>query len=58
MASQLVYILSQFPANQAALGEIDKQHVLQLSLEWKGGGGGKDKIKRDVMISDYKNGGL
>ena len=41
-ASQRVYILSPLPTKHA-------------DFLWSGRG---DKIKRDVMISDYKNGGL
>ena len=52
VASQLVYILSPLPTNHAALNEINNMFN---SFLWSGMG---DKIKRDVMISDYKNGGL
>ena len=52
IASQLVYILSPLPANYAALDVINNMFY---SFLWSGRG---DKIKRDVMISDYKNGGL
>ena len=52
IASQLVYILSPLSTNQAALDEINNVFY---SFLWSGRG---DKIKRDVMISDYKNGGL
>ena len=52
IASQLVYILSPLSTNQATLDEINNVFY---SFLWSGRG---DKIKRDVMISDYKNGGL
>ena len=52
IASQLVYILSPLSTNQAALDEINNVFY---SFLWSGR---EDKIKRDVMISDYKNGGL
>ena len=52
IASQLVYILSSLPTKHAALDEINNMFY---DFLWSGRG---DKIKRDVMISDYKNGGL
>ena len=54
IASQLVYILSPLPtiAKHASLDEINNMFY---GFLWSGRG---DKIKRDVMISDYKNGGL
>ena len=52
IASQLVYILSPLPTKHAALDEINNMFY---DFLWSGRG---DKIKRDVMISDYKNGGL
>ena len=50
IASQLVYILSPLPTKHAALDEINNMFY---DFLWSGRG---DKIKRDVMISDYKNG--
>ena len=52
ITSQLVYILSPLQTKHAALDEINNMFY---SFLWSGRG---DKIKRDVMISDYKNGGL
>ena len=52
IVSQLVYILSPLPTNHNAIGEI---HNILFNFLWDGKG---DKIKRDIMISDYKNGGL
>ena len=52
IASQLVYILSPLPTKHATLDEINNMFY---DFLWSGRG---DKIKRDVMISDYKNGGL
>ena len=52
IASQHVYILSPLPTKHAALDEINNMFY---DFLWSGRG---DKIKRDVMISDYKNGGL
>ena len=52
IASQLVYILSPLPTKHASLDEINNMFY---DFLWSGRG---DKIKRDVMISDYKNGGL
>ena len=50
--TELVYILSPLPKYNAALDEINNMFY---SFLWSRRG---DKIKRDVMISDYKNGGL
>ena len=52
IASQLVYILSPLPTNHKVLGEINN---IFFNFLWDGKG---DKIKRDIMISDYENGGL
>ena len=52
IASQLVYILSPLPTKHASLDEINNMFY---SFLWSGRG---DKIKPDIMISDYKNGGL
>ena len=52
IASQLVYILSPLPTKHASLDEINNMFY---GFLWSGRG---DKIKRDVIISDYKNGGL
>ena len=52
IASQLVYILSPLPTNHNAIREINN---IFLNFLWDGKG---DKIKRDIMISDYENGGL
>ena len=52
IASQLVYILAPLPTNHHALKEINS---LFYDFLWSGKG---DKIKRDVMINDYANGGL
>ena len=52
IVSQLVYILSPLPTNHNAIGEI---HSILFNFLWDGKG---DKIKRDIMISDYENGGL
>ena len=50
--SQLVHILSPLQTNYAALDELNNVFY---SFLWSGKG---DKIRRDVMISDYKNGSL
>ena len=47
-----MYILSPLPTNHNAIGEI---HNILFNFLWDGKG---DKIKRDIMISDYENGGL
>ena len=52
VASQLVYILSPLRTNEKAIKEINKLFYTFLRNE-KG-----DKIKRDIMINDYSNGGL
>ena len=52
IASQLFYILSPLPTKHAALDEINNMFY---DFLWSGR---RDKIKRDVMISDYKNGAL
>ena len=52
IVSKLVYILSPLPTNYRVLKELSKSffHIL-----WSGKG---DKIKRNVMIGDYSDGGL
>ena len=52
IVSQLVYILSPLPTNHNFIGEINNNFF---NFLWDGKG---DKIKRDIMISDYENGGL
>ena len=52
IASQLVYILSPLPTEYYILNEINKAFFIFL---WNGKG---DKIKRDIMIGDYSQGGL
>ncbi len=52
IVSQLVHILSPLQTDYAALDEFNSMFYRFL---WSGK---RDKIKRDVMISDYKNGGL
>ena len=52
IASQLVYMLSPLPTNQQVLDEINN---IFYKFLWDVKG---DKIKRSIMISDYKNGGL
>ena len=52
IASQLVYILSPLPTKDASLDEINNMFY---GFLWSGRG---YKIKRDVVISDCKNGGL
>ena len=51
-ASQLVYIMSSLPSSQSFLKEI---HKLLYNFLWDGRG---DKIKRSVMLNEYKDGGL
>ena len=51
-ASQLVYIMSSLPSSQSYLKEI---HQLLYNFLWDGIG---DKIKRSVMLIEYKDGGL
>ena len=52
IASKLVYILSPLPTNYLVLKELSKSFFHFL---WSGKG---DKIKRNVMIGDYSDGGL
>ena len=52
VVSQLVYILSPLKANQTAIEEINK---LFYQFLWNGK---RDKIKRNILINDYPNGGL
>ena len=52
IASQLVYILSPLPSNHSALAEINNMFF---NFPWDGKG---DKVKRNIMINDYENGGL
>ena len=52
IASKLVYILSPLPTNYRVLKELRKPFFHFL---WSGRG---DKIKRNVMIADYSDGGL
>ena len=52
IASQLVYILSPLPTNHNAIKEINN---IFFNFLWDGKG---DKVKRDIIISDYENGGL
>ena len=49
ITSQLVYILSPLPTNYAALDVINNMFYIAFS------GVEGDKIKRDVMISDYQD---
>ena len=51
-ASQLVYIMSSLPSSQSYLKEI---HQLLYNFLWDGKG---DKIKRSVILNEYKDGGL
>ena len=51
-ASQLVYIMSSLPSSQSYLKEI---HQLLYNFLWDGR---CDKIKRSVMLNEYKDGGL
>ena len=51
-ASQLVYIMSSLPSSQSYLKEI---HQLLYNFLWDGKG---DKVKRSVMLNEYKDGGL
>ena len=50
--SQLVYILSPLPKNQKVLEEVNSRFFKFL---WNDKG---DKIKRNIMISEYSEGGL
>ena len=52
IASKLVYILSPLPTNHRVFKELSKSFFEFL---WSGKG---DKIKRNVMIGDYSDGGL
>ena len=52
IVSQLTYILSPLSTNQCAVDEVN---TLFFKFLWNGKG---DKIKRDVMISEYEDGGL
>ena len=52
IASQLVYILSPLQTNHKVIGEINN---IFFNFLWDGKG---DKIKRNIMISNYENGGL
>ena len=52
VASQLVYVLSPLRTNAKAIKEVNK---LFFSFLWNDKG---DKIKRDIMINVYSNGGL
>ena len=52
IVSKLVYILSPLPTNCHVLKEMSKSFFHFL---WSGKG---DKIKRNVMIGDYSDGGL
>ena len=51
VASQLVYVLSPLHTNVKAIKEVNKFY----SFVWNGKG---DKIKRNIIINDYPNGGL
>ena len=52
VASQFVYILAPLPSNHTALDEINR---IFYNFLWDGKG---DKIKRDIIICEYKSGGL
>ena len=52
IVSQLTYILSPSSTNQCAVDEVN---TLFFKFLWNGKG---DKIKRDIMISEYEDGGL
>ena len=52
IVSQLVYILSPLPTNQKVLEELNSRLFKFL---WSDKG---DKIKQNIMISDYSEGGL
>ena len=49
---KLTYILSLLLTNQSA---IDEANTIFFKFLWDGKG---DKIKRDIMISEYEDGGL
>lgn len=52
VASQLVYVLAPLHTNAKVIKEVNK---LFYAFLWNGKG---DKIKRDVIVNDYSNGGL
>ena len=52
IASQIVHLLSPLPSNHQIIKEIN---VLFFHFLWNGKG---DKIKRNVIIRDYQDGGL
>ena len=52
VVSELVYVLSPLLLNEKAIKEVNK---LFFSFLWNGKG---DKIKRNIIINDYPNGGL
>ena len=52
LASQLVYIFSPLETNHAAIKDIN---VMFYNFLWNNKG---DKIKRNIMINDYSEGGL
>ena len=52
IVSQIVYILSPLPTDHEAVKEVNN---LFYNFLWGGRG---DKIERDIMISDYEQGGL
>ena len=52
IVSQLTYILSLLPTNQCVIDEVN---TLFFKFLWDGKG---DQIKRDIMISEYEDGGL
>ena len=54
-ASQLVYIMSSLPSLPSSQSYLKEIHQLLYNFLWDGRG---DKIKRSVMINEYKDGGL
>ena len=52
VASQLVYVLSLLQTNEKVIKEVNKLFYSFL-LNGKG-----NKIKRDIIINDYPNGGV
>ena len=52
IVSQLTYISSPLPTNQCAISEVN---TLFFKFLWDGKG---DKIKRDIMLSDYEDGSI